>query len=945
MNIRWTPRILMLALISAASLPAAATLTTSFNGANGTLTVASDAGDAIALACAGGNVTLNAAAIAGPVACNAVVTLNANGGPGVNAITLSAMTSTDFPLLTAAAINGGDSDDTIVGSFLADVIHGDGGGDRIDGFDNPVGSVDQVFGDDGDDIMTWNPGKDDDLNEGGPGQDTSVIIGGAAAETFTIAADAVNAGRVDFARTNPAPFFVDIGTTERLILNANAGDDIITGGAGLNALIALELNGGDNNDTIVGGDGADIIHGGNGNDSIDGNDNPVGSVDQVFGDDGDDTMTWNPGKDDDLNEGGLGFDTSVIVGGGAAETFTIAADAVNAGRVDFARTNPAPFFVDIGTTERLIVNGNAGDDSITGAAGLNTLIALELNGGDNNDSIVGGDGADIIHGGNGNDSIDGNDNPVGSVDQVFGDDGDDTMTWNPGKDDDLNEGGPGFDTSVIVGGGAAETFTIAADAVNAGRVDFARTNPAPFFVDIGTTERLIVNGNAGADIITGGAGLNGLIALELNGGDGNDNITGGDGVDLIHGGNDADTLDGNDNPAATLDQVFGDDGDDTLIWNPGKDDDMNEGGAGFDTVIINAVAAAEQFSIVQVGARVRFDRTNNAPAPFFVDIGTSERLQLNAEGGADRVTTMPLLGTEQVLDGAAPVAVPGDELIVVGFTGNLSQSPIAIPGFGPITHSGFDFAPPTAPGKGFTAALEGSQEEPPVDTTGVGRGAVVLNAAENQITVRLEFSLLGGNNTAAHIHGPALPGVNAAVLFDLGNSGTSSGILGPLVFPVNAQQVADLKAGLWYFNVHSTANPLGEIRGQILGDRVIEAFLTGSQQVPVVGTTATGFGTVTLAGPEDAIIVTLNYIGLAGNNTLTRIDGPAPRGQNGVAIIALETSDARSDTFTTLSIPVTAEQVAQLKRGDWYFNVQSSAHANGELRGQIDNAQFRDSFE
>ncbi len=926
------------------SAPTWAALSTNFDAGLGALTVTSDAADNIALACVGGTVSLNGTAIAGPVTCAAVKAINANGGPGVNAITLAAITAPDFPQLTQVAIQGNGGDDGIVGSAFADVIHGGPGNDTLDGSDNPAATTDQIFGDEDNDTMVWNPGKDDDVNEGGDGNDTSVINGGGAAENFTIAA---NAGRVRFDRTNnaPAPFFVDIGGTERLVLNANGGDDVIAGGAGLAPLIALEINGGDGNDTILGGDGADLIHGGANNDTIDGNDNPVATVDQVFGDEGDDTMVWNPGKDDDLNEGGPGNDTSVVNGGGAAEVFTIAADGVNVGRVDFNRTTPAPFFLDIGTTEKLVVNANGGDDQISGGAGLATLIALELNGGAGNDAILGGDGADVIHGGANNDTLDGGDNPVATIDQVFGDEDDDTMIWNPGKDDDLNEGGPGNDTSIINGGGAAETFTIAPDAVNVGRIDFARTAPAPFFVDIGTTEKLIVNGNVGDDVVTASAGLNGLIVLELNGGEGNDTLTGGDGVDVIHGGPGNDTLDGNDNPIATTDQIFGDEGNDTMIWNPGKDDDLNEGGDGDDTVVINGGGGAEQFAITQVGARVRFERTNNAPAPFFVDIGTSEHLQLNAAGGADRVTTMPLIVMDQSLNGGDPVAVPGDELVIVGFTGDASVSPIAIPGFGPIAHTQFEFVPTTGAVTTFTAALDGAQVVPPTDTTGEGRGTIELNGARDQITVRVNFQTLGGNNTATHLHGPALPGANAGVIFDLGNTNTASGAIGPLTFAVTPQQVADLLNGLWYFDVHSTADVNGEIRGQVLGDRVIESFLTGTQVVPGANTEATGFGTVTLAGPEDAITVRLNYIGLDGLNTLTSIRGPARRGQNGTTIFDLPTSGAASATTSFGPVTISPTQAAQLKRGEWYFDVRSTVAPEGELRGQIDDAQHRDSFE
>ena len=60
--------------------------------------------------------------------------------------------------------------------------------------------------------------------------------------------------RFDRTSTNPAPFSIDIGTTERLLLNANDGDDKIRTDKGLAGLIAGEFNGGDGNDLVEGTD-------------------------------------------------------------------------------------------------------------------------------------------------------------------------------------------------------------------------------------------------------------------------------------------------------------------------------------------------------------------------------------------------------------------------------------------------------------------------------------------------------------------------------------------------------------------------------------------------------------------------------------------------------------------------------------------------------------------
>ena len=111
----------------------------------------------------------------------------------------------------------------------------------------------------------------------------------------------------------------------------------------------------------------------------------------------------------------------------------------------------------------------------------------------------------------------------------------------------------------------------------------------------------------------------------------------------------------------------------------------------------------------------------------------------------------------------------------------------------------------------FAATIDGLQEVPPVVTNGSGNGCFTLNS-DNTLSFNIEFSGLTGTETAAHIHGPAPPGANAGVQFGLPTGSPKVGSVGPL----SAQQVSDLQAGLYYVNIHSTTNPGGEIRGQII---------------------------------------------------------------------------------------------------------------------------------
>src|SRR5204863_869447 len=133
------------------------------------------------------------------------------------------------------------------------------------------------------------------------------------------------------------------------------------------------------NDTLLGKGGNDFLFGGDGNDVLTGG----GGDDQVFGEAGNDRMVWNPGEGTDLNEGGDGIDTVEVNGGNGAEVFTV---TPNGTRVRFDRVNPAPFSIDIGTSENLVLNANGGDDTFTASNGLATLISITADGGAGNDT-------------------------------------------------------------------------------------------------------------------------------------------------------------------------------------------------------------------------------------------------------------------------------------------------------------------------------------------------------------------------------------------------------------------------------------------------------------------------------------------------------------------------------------------------------------------------------
>jgi Ca2+-binding RTX toxin-like protein len=388
-----------------------------------------------------------------------------------------------------------------------------------------------------------------------------------AGDAITITNDAAT-GQVKINGQNPGTGAAQSANLTAIQVTGDAGNNNITLAAvteaAFPALTSVNVDGAGGNDTINGSLIADVLKGGGGNDRIIGDDNQPGTRDDMRGEAGNDTLVWNPGDDDDINEGGPGSDTAEVNGGGK-EQFEVN-PSTKPGRVSFDRVQPdptfgAPFNVDISDdTEKLDLNAGGGDDIVNAGNGLQALaFALDIDGGDLNDVIDGGDGADLIDGAAGDDQIAADNNPLNTRDNVRGGPGNDTMTWNPGDGDDVNEGGDDNDTVVVNGGSVDEDFRVRPSSTP-GRVSFDRTGPTPpgpFNIDIGTSENLVLNAGAGNDPIKGSKGLAGLIDSTFNGDDGEDRIKGTDGEDLLSGGKGGDLIRSRDKAA---DQVEGDGG-------------------------------------------------------------------------------------------------------------------------------------------------------------------------------------------------------------------------------------------------------------------------------------------------------------------------------------------------------------------------------------------------
>lgn len=223
----------------------------------------------------------------------------------------------------------------------------------------------------------------------------------------------------------------------------------------------------------------------------------------------------------------------------------------------------------------------------------------------------------------------------------------------------------------------------------------------------------------------------------------------------------------------------------------------------------------------------------------------------------------------------------------------------------------------------FNFFLEPRNENPGTFSTEGGRCVGVLNEEETEFSLSCVHTVEDASN--GHIHIGEV-GVNGPVVF--GFESPASPI--DVVWELTEDDVADLLAGNLYVNIHSPANPGGDIRGQIANSEVVFRFpLEAGQETPAVDSQASGSCTGILAEGHTSFSLTCwhNVI----DPTASHIH-EAPPGESGGVIFPLgEPASPISAEWTDL----TPENVTALFEGNLYVNVHSENFQDGEIRGQI----------
>lgn len=243
-------------------------------------------------------------------------------------------------------------------------------------------------------------------------------------------------------------------------------------------------------------------------------------------------------------------------------------------------------------------------------------------------------------------------------------------------------------------------------------------------------------------------------------------------------------------------------------------------------------------------------------------------------------------------------------------------------------------APPTA----WTAFLSGANERPEA-VPGSGSGLANLLLERDVLSFEIHYSGLSGPANAAHIHGSADADNNAGVILDLAPYSLeplgSEGIIKGSVALTDSQRAA-LVAGQTYLNLHTAANPAGEIRGQIAPAQLF-ASLSNTAEKPVPTDSAgAGMGSFSLIGNQFSFRI--DYFGLTGPATAAHIHGPAGRAGNAGVMIDLApfSGDGLSDSGSFIgTVSLDPEPLRAIVNGQAYVNIHTAANGAGEIRGQI----------
>ncbi len=238
----------------------------------------------------------------------------------------------------------------------------------------------------------------------------------------------------------------------------------------------------------------------------------------------------------------------------------------------------------------------------------------------------------------------------------------------------------------------------------------------------------------------------------------------------------------------------------------------------------------------------------------------------------------------------------------------------------------------------LSAKLTGDQEVPAVVTNAIGVASFLFSENHDSLCVNVTVTGLSGAITQAHIHTGDV-GVSGPVLKDLTTNVSGTTIKAVITGADLSTHLQDYLSGKLYLNVHTDANPDGEIRGQIYleTDWSYVTTINASQVVPLSTSLGYGLGIFNLS--KDSSTLKYNVVIQGLNEAITEVHlNYGTIGKNGG--VAADLTPSLNNGFNVIGDidNPSAALIDSLTHGKVYIDFSTATHPIGtELRGQLMN--------
>lgn len=245
----------------------------------------------------------------------------------------------------------------------------------------------------------------------------------------------------------------------------------------------------------------------------------------------------------------------------------------------------------------------------------------------------------------------------------------------------------------------------------------------------------------------------------------------------------------------------------------------------------------------------------------------------------------------------------------------------------------------------FFAMLDGTQAGS--GATGVGHANINFSMKGDTAIVRVATSGLSSKMSAVHLHygkagqsGGVALGLESTIAMD-----SLSLVGGVAVLPATwTNLMAALMKDSVYLNIHTPANPGGEIRGQLMTTKKLhfdawlnQAQITAGGGTPSKASMAYGVSTLTLNASFDTLWYNVLFTGLTSNATMAHFHNAEPNASGAVVKDLMPMGNMISGmwTKTDATQPLTPMLISELLKGNLYFVIHTDSNPGGEIRGNV----------